>query len=406
MNTLSDLRSTLEEHAERVPDGEAVVRTAAVRHRVSVVRRRRRAVAAGGLALVVATVIGAVGVQRGPRRTPPPRRARGACSRDDHVPGLHLSHRRPGRDLRPPVVDASRVVDRAAPAELDHRPRRRPCACNCPTASDWTSRASGFRDFVVIPPGPAGTLRCPPQRAASEWRRTTLTDAQPDGATPATASRSVVRSRTTPLVAAVIGARDRPRPVRRSSCPGRVADRLLCTGTARRGTRSTSSAAGGVDRGPGGCDHSVDFDPGFGDAASRPGWGLRARPDASGSGSRRSHGSDRRSLAGSAEEVRIGLGLYGPVASGAGAGTRWASTSSTGAILEPRPGHVEGGRPAGHDSSGASSRRPGGQCRCRRIHGLTRIELPRRRDSRDGGRRSRGRGGQHGRLLGARRSRP
>ena len=47
MNTLSDLRSTLDEHAERVPDGEAVVRTAAVRHRVSVVRRRRRAVGAG-----------------------------------------------------------------------------------------------------------------------------------------------------------------------------------------------------------------------------------------------------------------------------------------------------------------------------------------------------------------------
>ena len=56
MNTLSDLRSTLDEHAERVPDGEAVVRTAAVHHRVSVVRRRRRAVGAGALALVVAAV--------------------------------------------------------------------------------------------------------------------------------------------------------------------------------------------------------------------------------------------------------------------------------------------------------------------------------------------------------------
>lgn len=47
-NTLSDLRDTLDAHAEQVPDGEAVARTAAVRHRVSVVRRRR---AVGGGAM-------------------------------------------------------------------------------------------------------------------------------------------------------------------------------------------------------------------------------------------------------------------------------------------------------------------------------------------------------------------
>ena len=69
MNTLSDLRSTLDEHAERVPDGEAVARTAAVRHRVSVVRRRRRAV--GGRRPSLALLVGAASlVTARPQRRP------------------------------------------------------------------------------------------------------------------------------------------------------------------------------------------------------------------------------------------------------------------------------------------------------------------------------------------------
>ena len=54
MNTLSDLRRTLDQHAGDVADPAAVARAAAVHHRVAVVRRRRRAVGAGVLALVVA----------------------------------------------------------------------------------------------------------------------------------------------------------------------------------------------------------------------------------------------------------------------------------------------------------------------------------------------------------------
>src|SRR4029079_8892128 len=59
MTSLTDLRSTLDEHAETVGDTETIARLSAVHHRVAAVRRRRRAVGAAGLADVVAVVGGA-----------------------------------------------------------------------------------------------------------------------------------------------------------------------------------------------------------------------------------------------------------------------------------------------------------------------------------------------------------
>jgi hypothetical protein len=60
---VTDLRSTLEQHAEFHDDG-LVGRSSRVHHRVRVVRRRRRAAAAGGLAAAVAVVAAGVALPR------------------------------------------------------------------------------------------------------------------------------------------------------------------------------------------------------------------------------------------------------------------------------------------------------------------------------------------------------
>ncbi len=64
MNSLTDLRRTLDQHADDVADPAAVARTAAVHHRVAVVRRRRRAVGTGVVALALVAGSAAVLVPR------------------------------------------------------------------------------------------------------------------------------------------------------------------------------------------------------------------------------------------------------------------------------------------------------------------------------------------------------
>ncbi len=73
MNSLDDLRATLDRHADDVSDlaGPGVARTAAVHLRVQVVRRRRRVVAAGGVAAVVAVVGGVALLPEGARQATP-----------------------------------------------------------------------------------------------------------------------------------------------------------------------------------------------------------------------------------------------------------------------------------------------------------------------------------------------
>ena len=58
MNTLQDLRSTLDAHAAEVTDSPSAMRVAAVAGRARVVRRRR----AAGIAAAVVMVAGAVTV--------------------------------------------------------------------------------------------------------------------------------------------------------------------------------------------------------------------------------------------------------------------------------------------------------------------------------------------------------
>lgn len=71
MNTLDDLRATLDQHAEGLQDTAEHTRVAAVRRRVRVVRRRRASATAVAAVLVVAAGVAAVGSLRSPDRVEP-----------------------------------------------------------------------------------------------------------------------------------------------------------------------------------------------------------------------------------------------------------------------------------------------------------------------------------------------
>ena len=123
MNTLTDLRRTLDQHADDVADPTAVVRTAAVHHRVAVARRRRRTVGTGvvaGVLVAVAAVVVWPRVSSDPVPAAPVLLGEKAPT-TQQVTRLHLPHRRK-RDLVPPVRDRRRTEVRPAAALLvDHQ---------------------------------------------------------------------------------------------------------------------------------------------------------------------------------------------------------------------------------------------------------------------------------------------
>jgi len=73
-----------------------------------------------------------------------------------------------------------------------------------PGGDYWTSSASRFRDFVMIPPGPGGSLRVSASEGRVGLAMYDVTDAQPDGVTRdgVTFRRAVADS---PLLTAAIG---------------------------------------------------------------------------------------------------------------------------------------------------------------------------------------------------------
>lgn len=87
MSTTDDLRATLDQHGHDLVDTGVRQRTAAVRHRVRVVRRRRRAAGAVGTAAAAAVVAALVLVPGGPQRT------------DDLQPAATLA----GHDVAPEI---------------------------------------------------------------------------------------------------------------------------------------------------------------------------------------------------------------------------------------------------------------------------------------------------------------
>lgn len=160
MNTLSDLRSTLGEHAEQVPDGEAVARTAAVRHRVSVVRRRRRAAGAGVLSLALLVGGAATLANRDHSEALPSAPTVLGVKAPTTMTSLGYTYRTDGSS---DIVSGQGSVDveRSTEPRLVSWTTDRPATVRLklPDGEYWTSTTSDFHDFVVIPPGDGGTLR-------------------------------------------------------------------------------------------------------------------------------------------------------------------------------------------------------------------------------------------------------
>ncbi len=318
MSTLSDLRTTLDEHAERVPDGEAVVRSAAVRHRISVVRRRRRTALVGVAAVVllagVAGITGLVG-PRGDDNALPTAPTIFGVKAPTTQQALGYTYRTSGVAVTFEGAWTTQIHANAQPTLLSWTTERPTTVhVTLPDATHWTSTVSRFRDYVVIPPEVSGKVRVSVDSGRVGLTSYDLTDARPDGVTrDAITFRRTVAD--TPLVFAEIGATGQTDA--RSSfraVDGQVRIAVLCTG-APSGTTVHVTLGRGVENDTG-CG-TTGFDPGSNViGANNPGHvgaDVPVRVWAT-----RSDGTTPLSSE-DAGRVRLGVGLYGPVAGAKGA---------------------------------------------------------------------------------------
>jgi hypothetical protein len=160
MTTLTDLRRTLEQHADDVPDPLASARTTAVQHRVAVVRRRRRAVGTGVLALVLVAAAAVGTWSRGSDRIAPS----GPTLLGDPVPAwqksLGFRYDLAGRGETFSGSGTLQVQKSDEPQLFSWTMGRGTrVAITLPDHRTWYSSLSHFDDWVVIQPGESGPLR-------------------------------------------------------------------------------------------------------------------------------------------------------------------------------------------------------------------------------------------------------
>jgi hypothetical protein len=316
MTSLTDLRNTLADHAGRVPDAETIVRADAVRHRVAAVRRRRRAVGAGGLALVVATTLGVLGIHRDSSDPAP---VVLGVRAPDTMTSLGYTYQADGWAY---TVDGSGSVKIGAsdkPRLISWTVQGSPTVrFVLPNGEIWNSRASHFRDFVALPAGQSGTLQISAGGGRAGVATFTLTDAPPEGYTKEgiTFRRTVA---TAPLLGAVVGDLGQTDVSTSYVVPrGRESLHVLCTGL-KGGT--VHVWVNGRERLSGDCNDSETFDPGTGTSytfrMSHAGRTVPLRVWVSKGGLK----SQTPLAAGSAPRLRLGVGIYGPVETqGVGAG--------------------------------------------------------------------------------------
>jgi hypothetical protein len=316
MNTLTDLRTTLGEHAEAVRDAEVTVRLAAVHHRVADVRRRRRAVGTGAVALALLAGVAAVAVPRVTNdaqpaapvllgdRAPTTEKALGYTYRTD---GKGTSFLLSG-SLDVPKSDEPRLYSWTT--SMNTR-----ISLRLPNNEVWHSDESDFRDYVVVPPGNGGTIEVSAEHGSVGIASYRLTDAIPvggyskDGITfrNEVAGTSLVRGFVT----------DEGQTDAATSYvvpPGRVALHLVCSGIPRGDSVHVSiDGRPATVAEPGSCDAADDFDPASSNtytmpARGKPGTRVPVRVWLANS----SDVGDTTALAaGSAPDLRVGLGVYG-----------------------------------------------------------------------------------------------
>ena len=343
MNTLSDLRSTLGEHAEQVPDGEAVARTAAVRHRVSVVRRRRRAVGAGVLSLALLVGGAATLANRGHSDALPSAPTVLGVQAPTTMTSLGYTYRTDGhvRGLRPDRLLEVDRSDQPAARRVDDRPTPPRCGSQLPDGEVVHLDRDGLPGLRRHPARrERHARRCGGRRAGSGWRRTTLTDAAPprrtrkDGIT-----FREDRRRAAPARCGDLATRGSPSSPRRSSRPeAQVQDHAAL----RRRRAGPTRAPGRRRRRPREWVRARHlrprsaFDPGsdgigqFRDRVVRD----SARPCRL-YVTRRRRRTDESCRRESGPGFRIGFGIYGPIVESSG---RWLELENQHRVAAATPG--------------------------------------------------------------------
>ncbi|HET7431750.1 MAG TPA: hypothetical protein VFJ89_09615 [Nocardioides sp.] len=314
MNTLTDLRRTLDQHADDVADPAAVARTAAVHHRISVVRRRRQAVSGGALALVLA----AVGLTALQVRQDAPVSPTGPVVLGERAPGsirsLGYAYDATGRTQ---VIDGSGTIEVAG--------------ATTPRLLSWTLRdassvrftlpgdevhrteVSHFRDFLYVPAGQAASI---PVRVAG-GSVGVATYALSDRVTPPGYTEDGVTYRSTvagtPLLTARIEDGTTELTTSYVEPHGQVRIAVMCSGLPHGYTLNVSlNGQGRISSGGAPCDSDGTFDPGASAATQipqhHPGRLVRMRVWIS-----TSMRDATPVPAARLPHLRMGVGVYGPV---------------------------------------------------------------------------------------------
>lgn len=311
MNTLTDLRRTLDRHADDVADPSAVARTTAVHHRIAAVRRRRRAgvgvagalVAVAGVATVqlrsepVSPAGPVVLGQRAPRTMTSlgyTYRATGS-SQVIHGRGTVVLARSNTPRLLSWTTDRAATVTFVLPGHEVHR-----------------TRVTGFHDFLAVPVDLATRVRVSAGTASVGVATYALTDAAPAGYTKAGVTYREVVAGTRLLTAAIGDAGDTSVSSSFVAPRGYVTLGVMCTNLPKGDVVNVSFGNGGPVSSSG-CDSDGTFDPGAssltGFHSAHPGHPVRVHAWIS-TGFHDLTQIPSGSLPGS----RLGVGVYGPVA--------------------------------------------------------------------------------------------
>jgi hypothetical protein len=311
MNTLSDLRRTLDQHAGDVADPAAVARAASVHHRVSVVRRRRRALGAGAVALVVAAGVTTATWSRDPQGAPPAAPVVLGQRAPETIGSLGYTYRTDGDGEAFGLRGAIHVSASTKPQLYSWTTDgARQVSVTLPNGDVVHSARVGFHDFAVVNPGESGKLTVRVSRGHVGLASYVLTDAAPAGYTKAGVTyRGTVAG--VPLLTARIG--DLRQAVLRTSfvAPhGQVSVQDMCVGLPKGDVVNVSINHRG--RIGGECDSAGTFDPGSSGSyvmhIGHPGRRVQVRIWAS------AGFHDTTPLpASSVPSLRMGVAVYGPV---------------------------------------------------------------------------------------------
>jgi len=310
MNTLSDLRHTLDQRAEQVHDGETVARAAAVRHRVVAVRRRRRSIGASVLGLALLAGVGAVLLPHATRGSEPSAPVVFGEQAPTTMHALGYAYRTDG-SAQTGTGRVVAVVKKSAQPQLYSwtADQATEVTVHVPDNEVWDSVRLHFRDFVVVPPGSAGRLSVNAAEGQVAVTRYTLTDATPAGYTRGGVTyRQSVAGRD--LLGATIAAPGRTESTTDVVSPGgQVEFAPLCTGVPAG--YDVLVMVNGKPTISGDCSDPTSFDPG-GVGGYRTGFGSPGRTS-SVSVLLTKGLKSTTPVTGDFPHLRLGIGVYGPL---------------------------------------------------------------------------------------------